>query len=119
MPCTSPCFEAIIPSCTDIILDVGLPANTAFAVTVEKVGKNRVQQRQLSTNDDGKLVIDRAEHFPGFFAFGHYKLHIQKVDDYPTPQPMEIQGNTYTCLLIKVGTLAVHDGDTTPVNVIR
>lgn len=119
MACNNPCFEVSVPKCTDIVLDVGLSANTNYAITVEKIGKNRTQQRQLETNDQGQLIIDPVEHFPGFFTFGAYRIQLRKVDTYPEIQELTIQGQPYECLLISVGTLSIHEADDTPANVIK
>lgn len=97
------CYEAILPECCEqLVLAVGLAANTQYAFEVtDKFDHTR--WNSATTNADGQLVIDMNIFPEGLFNryAGKFTIEVRAyLQNYYPPLMLTIGGNDYECIII-------------------
>lgn len=116
----SSCFEAVISSCEEIIVRAGLPANYDIYWLIKKAGSDNLYQKKTQTNEQGDLVIDKADLPDGFLIPGRiFNLELRDGDSYLTPVVLLFGETEYTCIMVSIENFVKEEADNSSSNIIQ
>lgn len=119
MACKKDCYEAVVSTCSDIIIKAGFTSfYPLFVILTDRFGNKT--QRLFTTNSDGDLVIEK-DNLPAGFLEIPQLLNIELRDgsNYLQPVLFDFGGEPYSCIQAESVSMDLAEGDTSAVNVIQ
>lgn len=120
MSCTN-CFEALIQSCSDVIIKAALPANYPVYWRINKASGNKIYQKLVNAASNGDITIAKADLPDGFLNSyaGPFNIELRDGNNYLNNIAVFFDGVQYTCIQFDVKEFSKPADDDSPTNVIE
>ncbi|MEO9145109.1 MAG: hypothetical protein ABI237_06080 [Ginsengibacter sp.] len=115
MNCQTGCYEVILAACEETIILTGLAASQSYFWLIT-TKNNKVYQKQTTSDNTGKLIIDTTILPPGSFSiYAVLTLELRLGTNYLTKIQFTFDGIAYECIQMRFQDI---QGDTVGANVI-
>ncbi len=120
MSCKKGCYEAVLQSCSNIIVRAAFPTNYPIYWIIQKFGSNNIYQHLSLTNSNGELLINKSDLPDGYLVSNsYYKIQLRNGNDYLQPVTFVFGGQQFNCIQAKLVNITRNSSDNSEVNVIE